>query len=273
MPTHPTGPGPSPRRAPRHRGARGRGGTRVWRGAGRATPLLVVSAAVGIGIAVIPFVLGLTAPSSDEIPAASRRLDVTVPSAPESASPYLLGRRVTLSRGASRTAPRATPPRPASWLVGCGSGDAAVSHGNGVVPLAELCALPDDDQALHPDAARAWSQLVTAYRAKFGVGPCVTDSYRSLQAQQRLYALKPGLAATPGTSNHGWGVAVDLCGGVESFSTPEHLWLRSNAPAFGWVLPAWAQERGSRPEPWHWEYRGSSGLAAISYSGGPGPGE
>jgi LAS superfamily LD-carboxypeptidase LdcB len=62
------------------------------------------------------------------------------------------------------------------------------------------------------------------------------------------------MAAVPGTSNHGWGRAVDLCGGIESFGTPQHDWLVANAPRFGWVHPSWAEVTGSRPEPWHFEF-------------------
>jgi LAS superfamily LD-carboxypeptidase LdcB len=71
-----------------------------------------------------------------------------------------------------------------------------------------------------------------------------------------LRSAKRGLAAPPGTSNHGDGVAVDLCGGIESFGTKAHAWMRANAGRFGWVHPSWAGPRGKRPEPWHWEYRG-----------------
>jgi LAS superfamily LD-carboxypeptidase LdcB len=69
----------------------------------------------------------------------------------------------------------------------------------------------------------------------------------------------PWLAATPGKSNHGWGLAVDLGDGIQNFGTPQHEWIRANASRYGWVLPAWAQENGSRPGPWHFEYMRSGG--------------
>ncbi len=65
---------------------------------------------------------------------------------------------------------------------------------------------------------------------------------------------KPRLAAVPGTSNHGRGLAVDLCGGAERFDGAAHRWLQANAGRFGWVHPAWARQGGRREEPWHWEY-------------------
>ena len=60
----------------------------------------------------------------------------------------------------------------------------------------------------------------------------------------------------PGTSRHGVGLAVDLCGGVEDFGSSVHHWLRQNAPLYGWYHPSWASAGGSLPEPWHWEYAG-----------------
>ena len=85
---------------------------------------------------------------------------------------------------------------------------------------------------------------------------CLTDSYRSYGAQVDVYGRKPHLAAVPGTSNHGLGLAVDLCGGVQTFGTAAYRWMKANAPAYGWVHPSWAEPGGSRPEPWHWEFVG-----------------
>jgi LAS superfamily LD-carboxypeptidase LdcB len=84
----------------------------------------------------------------------------------------------------------------------------------------------------------------------------VTDSYRSYEAQVDVFARKPQLAAVPGTSRHGFGVALDLGCGVESFGTEAHRWMQANGPRFGWVHPSWAAPGGSMPEPWHWEHVG-----------------
>ena len=61
-----------------------------------------------------------------------------------------------------------------------------------------------------------------------------------------------GLAAVPGRSNHGLGLAVDLCGGVERFRSPEFNWMEQNGKKYGWIHPDWAYS--SPFEPWHWEY-------------------
>lgn len=128
---------------------------------------------------------------------------------------------------------------------------------NGEIPAAALCPVwGAPGQLLRGDAARAFTALSREYAKAFGRPVCVTDSYRSRSQQVVLYATKPNLAARPGTSNHGWGTAVDLCGGVESFGTAQHAWLLSHAPLYGWFHPSWAQPGGSRPEPWHWEFAG-----------------
>ena len=109
---------------------------------------------------------------------------------------------------------------------------------------------------LRSDAAAAMGRLSRAYAAEFGRPLCITDSYRTLAEQVQVYATKPALAAKPGTSNHGWGTATDLCGGVESFGTEQHAWMLAHAPLYGWFHPSWAGPAGSRPEPWHWEFAG-----------------
>ena len=119
----------------------------------------------------------------------------------------------------------------------------------------ELCALTfAPGHHLRADAAVALARLNIAYRARFGHNLCLTDSYRSVAAQESLAARKPGLAARPGTSEHGMGLAVDFCGGVEKYRSTEYDWMRANAPAFGWENPDWAIPPSSREEPWHWEY-------------------
>jgi len=142
----------------------------------------------------------------------------------------------------------------------CGKGatKAAVKgFANGQIPRSALCPIwGAPGQLLRADAAAAFTTMSKAYAQRFGQPICVTDSYRSYSQQVALYAEKPNLAARPGTSNHGWGVAVDLCGGIQSFGTVQHTWLFTHAPLFGWFHPAWAEPTGSRPEPWHWEFGG-----------------
>ena len=129
---------------------------------------------------------------------------------------------------------------------------------NGFLSEQALCPLAvGRGHRLRTDAARAFDALSEAHRAQFGQPLCVTDAYRSYAAQVDVFKRKPSLAATPGRSQHGWGLAVDLCGGVQTFGSTAHEWLRANGGRFGWHHPRWAQRNGSKPEPWHWEYTGS----------------
>lgn len=166
-------------------------------------------------------------------------------------------RRERISRSDDARKAATPAPRLPKWAAACTETDSTRGHANGLLPTSELCDLPVAGHRLRADAAQGWALLNRAYQERFGKALCLTDSYRSLQAQQSLYASKPGLAAQPGTSNHGWGVAVDLCDGVESGASAEYAWLADQAGTYGWVNPGWAQPGGSRPEPWHWEFTGS----------------
>jgi hypothetical protein len=128
---------------------------------------------------------------------------------------------------------------------------------NGFLSPAGLCPLTaGGGHRLRTDASRAFEALSRARQAATGAPLCVTDSYRSYPAQVDVFKSKPGLAATPGRSQHGWGLAVDLCGGVQTFGSEAHVWMQLNAPRYGWIHPGWARAGGSRPEAWHWEYVG-----------------
>ncbi len=130
---------------------------------------------------------------------------------------------------------------------------------NGLLPKAFLCPLPGKGHQLRADAAISFAALNEAYRRQFGKPMCVTSSYRSLGAQQTVYYQRPGLAAIPGKSNLGLGLAVDLCGGVETFRSAQFNWLEANSKRYGFIHPDWAYS--SPFEPWHWEYDPKIGSA------------
>jgi D-alanyl-D-alanine carboxypeptidase len=119
---------------------------------------------------------------------------------------------------------------------------------NGRVPESDLVPLGHAGQRLAAPAAAAFADLEAAARAD-GISFRVTDSYRSFEEQvdvarrKGLYS-EGGLAAKPGTSQHGWGLAVDL--GLDARA---QAWMRSNAGKFGFV------EDVPR-EPWHWTFHG-----------------
>jgi hypothetical protein len=66
---------------------------------------------------------------------------------------------------------------------------------------------------------------------------------------------KCGNAAVPGTSNHGWGKAIDihdLSGGLPTGGAA-YKWLKANAGRFGYNNPILTNEA------WHWEWVGDGG--------------
>jgi len=138
-------------------------------------------------------------------------------------------------------------------------GDIHTRYENGRLPNHALAPLSwASGQMLRPDAAAQFELLNAAYRLQFNTDLVVLDSYRTYERQLVMRAT--GRGAVPGASEHGWGLAVDLGGGVNRFGTSQHQWLRENAHYFGWILPEWAQERGSKPEPWHWEFVGPDAI-------------
>lgn len=123
--------------------------------------------------------------------------------------------------------------------------------GSAVRPDGSNGRLPDESlmsigggHRLQPVAAQAWLRMVQDAAAQ-GVHLTLTDSYRDFATQVRLAEEKGlysqgGLAAEPGTSQHGWGLAVDVDQGRE--------WLAQNASRYGFeTIPR---------EPWHWQYVG-----------------
>ena len=227
-------------------------------------PAVVLSAAGG-GLAL----LGLIGPPSpsdaDSPPRASILANGQVAPAPLDPD---RDERASRSRRAALPDPEPTPVptspvdvsvpvAPAPPLPGCdGKAYDLDSYRNGKLPLRVLCEIPGADERLRADAAVAFARLARAYEADRGEPLCLTDGYRPLAEQQQLRRSKRRLAARPGYSEHGWGLAVDLSCGVQSSRTAAHAWVAAHAGRYGWFLPEWAQRGGSRPEPWHWEFSG-----------------
>jgi hypothetical protein len=141
--------------------------------------------------------------------------------------------------------------RAATLLDQCGS----TGYSNGRIPAAALTSLSfKPGHMLRCDAAAMLEELSAAYAERFGRSLPLTDTYRSYSQQVSTRAAKPGLAAVPGTSNHGWGLAIDLDAPASNPGSAQYKWLRANAPLYGWDNPGWARPGGSKPEPWHFEY-------------------
>jgi len=121
------------------------------------------------------------------------------------------------------------------------------SWGNGRIPPSLLESIGQGDHRLARDAAVAFKAMAADAR-RDGVMLTVSDSYRSLDEQAAMvdsqgHYGEGGLAAEPGTSAHGWGLAVDL-----DLNSRATTWMRANAGRYGFA------EDVPR-EPWHWTYR------------------
>lgn len=122
------------------------------------------------------------------------------------------------------------------------------AYGNGKIPASALAEVGGTGHRLWAPAAESLERL-RADAARAGVTIGITDSYRSYEAQVDVAARKGlysqgGLAAVPGTSDHGWGMAVDL-----DLDPAAQSWMRQNAGRYGFV-------EDTPREPWHWAYEG-----------------
>lgn len=141
-------------------------------------------------------------------------------------------------------------------------------------------------------ASRAWLALCDAARKSGRIlkATSLYDSYRPRSVQEATFRtryttsnlggspdaywngarwwLKPGYAtaAVPGTSNHGWGLAVDIGverdgdAGAESIDNATVAWLSANAHRFGFSAEL-------QSEQWHWRYYAGDDIpdAVIEY--------
>jgi len=160
--------------------------------------------------------------------------------------------------------------------------------------------------SLHPHAARSWNLMAALMHAQIGVTMSTTGTYRTYDQQLRLFLarytdsylplrnvttsqrtwngktwyLRRGNApcAVPGTSNHGWALAIDTAIAKSTFDSAAGKyvtkivgitsdlrawkWLVENAVSFGWswegtkVAPTWmpGQPAAAGWEPWHLRY-------------------
>lgn len=131
----------------------------------------------------------------------------------------------------------------------------------------------DSDNTMTTATACAFDKMATAAK-QAGVSIKVSSGFRTIARQNyfwNCYQTKScnngNLAARPGTSNHGRGIALDLntnCGkqttatATGCASSAVYQWLYKNAHTYGFI-------RTVQSEPWHWEFRGV-GSARASFS-------
>ncbi len=121
------------------------------------------------------------------------------------------------------------------------------AYGNGKIPSDALAKVGDTGHKLWAPAAESLEKML-ADAKRDGVKIGITDSYRPYEEQVDLARRKGlysqgGLAAKPGTSEHGWGMAVDLDLNGRALS-----WMRANAEKYGF-------DENVPRESWHWAYK------------------
>ncbi|ROS78487.1 M15 family metallopeptidase [Cellulomonas sp. PhB143] len=205
-----------------------------------ATIAIPLSGAADVG--QVPFAEGVQGPSTLDVVLADDAGSATSPA-------------VAAASG-SRTADETSRSTERSALPGCDP-DVRPTGTNGHLDESKLCTLWDGERELRPDAAVSLAAFNEAFRGMFGRDLCLVSSYRSISSQVRLSYTRAGYAARPGTSMHGWGLAVDMC--HDETGDPEvYSWILDNIGTYGWDNPDWA--RGGY-EPWHLEY--TTGVAEI----------
>ena len=121
------------------------------------------------------------------------------------------------------------------------------AYGNGKIPPAALGKVGDTRHKLWAPAAEQLTQMMSDAKAQ-GVTIGITDSYRPYEEQVDLVRRKGlysqgGLAAKPGTSDHGWGMATDL-----DLNPRALAWMRDNAGKYGF-------DEDTPRESWHWAFK------------------
>ncbi len=216
----------------------------------------VLAVLAGVPV-VVPLSQGGAEPGTSTLVAGAQAAEAGLPSTVEALTSKPVDTAPPATMGAAaapvdRSAVAASRSFERSPLPGC-DGTTRPSGANGELAAADLCTLWDGTMQLRADAASSLAEMNLAFRARFGRDLCLVDAYRTLSEQQVLKSTRGGFAAVPGKSNHGWGLAIDLCGTDTSGET--WAWIQENGAVYGWENPAWALASGSGPfEPWHWEY-------------------
>ena len=138
--------------------------------------------------------------------------------------------------GQVETAPNIPPSTPSSGGKGKPPG---ITSENARLLDSELVTIVNKggrDYKLYKDAAAGYNTLKTAAAAAgYNLDSALSSAYRDYATQDKLYSdyekgLSPYVTAKPGTSNHGWGKAIDVSSGAGKINT----WLRTNCVKYNW---------------------------------------
>ena len=177
-----------------------------------------------------------------------------------------------------------------------------LTYANGAVPAAVLAPLTaQPDAFLRRDAAEAWNRgrqtsspgRASCSRCAAGTAPWAEQERESSSSSgtrppqatgdgpyddvrwwngRRYVRYGTAAAAIPGTSNHGWGLAVDVIdyGNVRQFDYPRRALTFPILARHGWTD---AEGRGSIQEPWHLVYDPTRDTPDTGQAGPDPPGD
>ena len=143
------------------------------------------------------------------------------------------------------------------------------------ISLKNLAEIGYSSLKLEPEAAK-WFIIMWKDMKKAGLSPKITDAFRTYETQYRILDIDLFIAtggsktnrygsgvkrkkkgtnggvavAYPGTSNHGWGIAVDIGGEKSKQNREVRCWIKENGVKYGW---SWYEGRGAK-EDWHFTY-------------------
>ena len=117
-------------------------------------------------------------------------------------------------------------------------------------------------------------QKANGFKGNGGNYGIITSVFRDYDKQVAVKKEYGSGAATPGSSPHGWGVAVDFqfykkdgtqigntkntASSFNSSNNPALKWLLDNSYVYGWVLPYSLRDQVGLDEHWHFEYHGTA---------------
>ena len=162
--------------------------------------------------------------------------------------------------------------RAAGWM-GFSAGGVMDKYKNGEVPRSEMKKVKGyagwgkaGSGILHKSVANKFQSMLDAAK-KDGNPIGINDTYRTYADQVYMKKTKGYLAATPGTSNHGYGLAADL-----NYFDKGYKWLWANAGKFGFKpLKGWglSPNTPNKAEAWHWENLTGAGTANANVKTDP----
>lgn len=166
----------------------------------------------------------------------------------------------------------------------------SITYANGSVPAGLLAPLDGQPEARpRADAAASWNRARADVERRTGITLRVRGWNRTLAEQERFFheryeprrtggidvrwykgvryaRVRGAAAAIPGTSNHGYGIAIDVedYGTVGDFDHPRRLATFPILAAHGWTD---TEGRGAIREPWHLVYDPARDTRPVSRPG------